>query len=392
MTLSQIVASPSARITAVMSLLFCGFGINLPYLPRWLAEERSLTGIEIATVLSSAQLARIVVGPLIAAWADGFKDRGTPIKLLALGSLAAYAGFYLMEGFLGLVLIGFAATTIVQAIVPLAEGGALRASLRPDGLPYGKCRAVGSGAFIVGNISAGAIVGVFGVAIAPALALATLTLTNLAAWFGLKPDPAPPRAAAMGFAARLKLGAGLLRNPRFAFTLAAASCVQASHAFYYGFTAIVWKDQGVPDLAIGLLFSFGVLVEIALLAMLTRVEKRFEPHMLIVIGAAAAIVRWSCFAFSPPMPVLFALQALHALTFAATHVGAMRLIQREAPEEVSGLAQTLYAALAAGLFMGLAGLGAGILFDLGGAYGYLAMAGLGAIALALITPVAMARV
>ena len=44
---------------------------------------------------------------------------------------------------------------------------------------------------------------------------------------------------------------------------------------------------------------------------------------------------------------------LTALSFAAVHVGAMRLIYREAPESAAGLAQTLYAALASGLLMGV---------------------------------------
>jgi PPP family 3-phenylpropionic acid transporter len=95
-------------------------------------------------------------------------------------------------------------------------------------------------------------------------------------------------------------------------------------------------------------------------------------------------------AFAPLGPALWTLQALHAFTFAATHVGAMRVIQREAPEEVAGLAQTLYAALGGGLILGLATLSAGGLYDSVGAAGYGAMAAMAAVGGALILPVALA--
>jgi MFS transporter, PPP family, 3-phenylpropionic acid transporter len=390
--LATIFASPSTRITLVLALLFGGFGVAMPFLPRWLEESRGLDSFQIAIVLSVAQMARVVVGPLIAAWADGFTDRSMPIKLLALATLCAHVGYFWFEGFVQLLLFSFAAGTTAQAIVPLAEGATLRASLRPNGLPHGPCRAVGSGVFIAGTVAGGFVVQQFGVPGAPLLLLALLTAMTLSAWAGLLGDPAPLRASEIGYRGRLRLGLQLLHRKAFAYAIAAAAVVQASHAFFYNFTAIVWRDQGVGDQWIGFLIAFGVLVEIALLAALPRVEKRFQPEALIAIGAGAAIVRWAAFASAPPIWLLWPLQGLHALTFAATHVGAMRLIQREAPEEVSGLAQTLYAALAAGLFMGLAGLLAGALHQQFGAVGYAAMAGLACIGLALIAPALARRV
>jgi PPP family 3-phenylpropionic acid transporter len=388
---AQIVASPSSRMTLVMSLLFCAFGVAMPFLPRWLEETRGLSGLEIALVLSVAQMTRIIIGPLLATWADGFSDRGAPIKWLAIATLFFHAMFFLADGFVQLMVLAFAAGVTAQAIVPLVEGGTLRASLRPGGLPYGPCRAVGSGVFILGTVAGGLIVGAAGVITTPAMLLTAFALMTAAAWLGLMPDPAPPKAAEMGFIGRLRLGLSLLRNPRFAMALGASGMIQASHAFFYNFTAIVWRDQGVADGLIGVLIATGVLAEITLLAFLPRVERRFEPDLLIAIGAIAAIIRWTAFAFEPSLAWLWPLQTLHALSFAATHVGALRMIQRESPEEVSGIAQTLYAALAAGLFMGLSALMSGALHDAVGPLGYLAMAGLAVVGLAMITPALVGR-
>ena len=56
-------------------------------------------------------------------------------------------------------------------------------------------------------------------------------------------------------------------------------------------------------------------------------------------------------------------QWLHGLTFAATHLGAMHFLARAIPREHSATAQTLYAALGVGLFMGLAMILSGNLYS-----------------------------
>jgi hypothetical protein len=45
----------------------------------------------------------------------------------------------------------------------------------------------------------------------------------------------------------------------------AVGAVQAAHAFQYGFSAILWKAQGISEAVTGQLWAFGVVVEIALM-------------------------------------------------------------------------------------------------------------------------------
>jgi PPP family 3-phenylpropionic acid transporter len=73
-------------------------------------------------------------------------------------------------------------------------------------------------------------------------------------------------------------------------------------------------------------------------------------------------------AFDPPLAVLMPLQALHALTYGAAHLGAILFITRAVPQIGMGSAQAFYATIAAGLMLGVVGLLSGALFDsLGGA-------------------------
>src|SRR4029079_8384244 len=102
-------------------------------------------------------------------------------------------------------------------------------------------------------------------------------------------------------------------------------------------------------------------------------------------------LRWTFLGFGPTGAVLWPLQAMHAISFAMAHVGAMRLLTREAPENAAAMAQTLYSALSSGLLLGGASLISGILFDASGAHCYWSMswracAG-GLIALGLLAPV-----
>jgi PPP family 3-phenylpropionic acid transporter len=98
------------------------------------------------------------------------------------------------------------------------------------------------------------------------------------------------------------------------------------------------------------------------------------------------VLRWSLLAISPSLVLLWPIQALHALSFAATHVAALRLVLREAPEEVAGLGQTLYAALAAGALIGIATLASGLLYESFGAGGYWVMAALAVVGLWIVAP------
>ena len=89
-----------------------------------------------------------------------------------------------------------------------------------------------------------------------------------------------------------------------------------------------------------------------------------------------------------PDGVCFGACRLHALSFAAAHVGAMRLIYRE--YSAAAMAQTLYSSFSSGLLLGLATIASGWLYDWGGARGYWAMAALAAsgagLALLLVAP------
>jgi PPP family 3-phenylpropionic acid transporter len=383
----SIFTSPAARVSLVLSCL-CGVtGVTLVFLPRWLEVERGLSGVEIGAVLSLAQLARIVTGPSIAFWADGAADRRTPLRWVAVVSVIAFVAFFSAHGFWPLLILGFIAISTTQVFMPLIEAMTLRATAEGN-ISYGIARGIGSLTFIIANIGGGLVVSRFGLEAVVVWVLSALVLMALSSWFALKPDLAPIEDVRHG--ARLDALKRLMRSRRFLTIIVACGLIQAGHAFYYGFSTLVWRGQGLSPETVGVLWGFGVAVEVAFLWSLPAIERRVSPEAMILLGAAGAVVRWFFLGFAPTGGVLWPLQAMHMLSFAAVHVGAMRLIYREAPPAAAAMAQTLYSALSSGLLIGAATLLSGALYDVGGAKGYWAMTAIaaagGALALTLLQP------
>jgi PPP family 3-phenylpropionic acid transporter len=135
---------------------------------------------------------------------------------------------------------------------------------------------------------------------------------------------------------------------------------------------------GYSDALIGALWAEGVVAEVVLFAFGNRVVRMLGPERLIVLGGLAATVRWTMTGLTDALPVLVCVQALHALTFGATHLGAMHFVARTIAPSLSATAQSLYSAAVMGLGLGLMLLISGELYGRfgGGAYQAMAAAGL----------------
>src|SRR5262249_198191 len=149
--------------------------------------------------------------------------------------------------------------------------------------------------------------------------------------------------------------------------------IQASHAVYYGFSALQWSAAGLDGTLIAALWALGVAAEIVLFALQSRLPPFFEPIVLLVTGACGGVLRWIGMALDPPACVLAALQLLHALSFGATHLGALMFLARHTPPAQAATAQG-YLAMASGVAMAGAMALSGVLYRDFGSAAYAAMA------------------
>ncbi len=158
--------------------------------------------------------------------------------------------------------------------------------------------------------------------------------------------------------------------------------IQGSHALYYGFASIHWAAAGHSAAVIGLLWAEGVVAEVALFFWGRRLADRLGPVGLSLLAAGAGALRWAVTAETAALPALAAVQLLHAATFGAQHLAAMRVLMRIVPAPMAAAtAQTLHASLGVGLASGALMLASGPLYAALGGAAFWAMAGLCAAAL-----------
>ena len=194
----------------------------------------------------------------------------------------------------------------------------------------------------------------------------------------------PPAPAATGRSRWAALGR-FAADRRFWLFVAGGSALQSSHQLYYGFGTLYWRELGFSDTLIGALWAEGVVAEIVLFWQSALLVARMGPLGLMALGGIAGILRWSLIGVVPGLAAAAVLQLLHGLTFGAAHIGAMYFMARTVPPGAAASAQSLYAAVSAGLGSGFAMLAAGALYGAYGGHAYLFMAllsaaGLGGIA------------
>jgi MFS transporter, PPP family, 3-phenylpropionic acid transporter len=338
--LSSVVVHPSSssfawRLAVFYAALFAALGVQLPFLPVWLAA-RGLDAGAIGVVLGLAMIARVFAIPIATRSADRHDALRLAIVTAAAAAVLGYAALAFAQGAVAIAMVFTLATVAYAPIMPLADAYALR-GLAHLGRAYGPVRLWGSAAFIVGSLGAGVLLDLMPARDLIWLLVAAVIVTAAAA---LALAPLAPHAASARARPRSSARV-LLRDPAFA--------------------------------VIGALWALAVVAEIVLFAISGRLA--LAPTTLLMAGAAGAAVRWGAMALDPAPALLPLLQCLHALSFGATHLGALGCVARAAPPELGATAQG-YLAVAVGIAMAAAMGAAGVLYarSSGLAYGAMALA------------------
>jgi len=361
-------------------LVFAGTGVSLPFIALWF-RDRGLNGAEISVVLAAPMLARLLMGPLIAVWGDSFRFRRTPMAVLCAVASLCFALMGVVDGLAAWLSLWFVGATAIASVVPLADVVTMRLARR-EGFAFAVSRSAGSIAFIGASVAMGALLTAVKADVIVVWISVAAAFAALAAVVVLPPEPVHEAGERTRAADRF-VGLGrLLGDKAFMVAIASIGVTLSAHAFNYGFSTLVWRGQGISEGAIGLLWAIGVVAEVAFMWWLEPLRARWGPWMMLCVGAAAAAVRWTALAFAPPLWLLWPLQCLHALTFAAVFLAGLQIVERLSPPSSLSVAQTLSSALSSGVLLGLATVFSGPLYDRYGAGGYFAMSVLAVLGLA----------
>lgn len=351
-------------------------GAATPFFGAWLAWK-GLSPQQIGALLSAALILRVAVVPFTGLAADARNDRRGMMLLLFLATLAGFGALNIVSLPVLIFVAAVPANLAIGAASPLLESVCVRLANR-FGFDYGHVRLWQSSTFVFGNVVSGLAISQFGlIVIAPWLAVSAVL--NIAAVYAL-PAP-PPDHPAGALAPRLRAtwtdARELIRSPVFLLFLAAASLDQGSHAFYYAYGGLHWRQLGYSGWLIGIIWPLGVLAEIGFMSVSLKLFRRVGAVRLLVLGGCACMLRWTILAFDPPLPFVIFAQVLHGGTFALAHLGAMYFVLQAVPPRLAATAQSLYAVCSTGIAMGIATYASGPLYAAYGGHAYLLMSAMG---------------
>lgn len=369
--------SLSLRLSLFYASLCLFGGVQLPFFPVWL-KSKGLDAQDISVIIATTMFLRMAAGPIFAQIADRLGNRRRVVIALTWGSLMAVSLFLITDGFWQIFLVTALFMALWPSVSPIIETIALAAQ-REQGIDYGRVRLWCSVTFILGSLGTGWLLDYNSASII-AFCMIGAIVVNLVGAYLLAPE-LPIRRKPARRNNPFKGIFSILRQPVFMLGITTASVIQSSHAVYYAFGTLNWQRQGYDDTTIGILWGVGIIAEITLFAFSGLVVTRVGATRLLTIGAAAAVLRWGATALSPPLWLLFPLQAMHALTYCAAHLGAMHFITHATPRSLAATGQSLYASLSAGVIMGGMTLAAGRLYQAYGAHAYWLPVGAGVVAI-----------
>ena len=361
---------PATRFSWLFATQFFALGAAMPFVPVALANG-GLSPERVGLILALGTVVRIVAGLVSARLAEIAGSR----TVLVVGSIIAgvtLPGLALVEGLGLLFVVQVLHGVAVAPIVPLSDAEAV-AETRRRSFDYGRVRAFGSMAFIVAAAIGGQAVGWGGPLAALALAGAAL-LGTAAVASGLVPRSVARKEARSSLWAPLQV-AGF---PRL---LLCSALIQGSHALYYGFSTLHWRAAGLSPSVIGGLWAWGVVAEVLLFLLGGKAADRLGPRGLAMVAACCGIIRWTVSGLTTDTWTLVAVQTLHAGTFGAMHLAAIRAMAT-LPAHLASHAQGLHSALGVGLASGIMMLASGPLYSQMGGQAFIVMAAVCALGLA----------
>ncbi|WP_162045410.1 3-phenylpropionate MFS transporter [Vibrio taketomensis] len=367
--------SPYGWISQYFTGFFFAYGVYLPFWALWF-EEQGISPADIGLLVGIGFATRCVANLLLTPRIHKVEHLMPAVRAFSLAGLL-FVGFHFFTG--GSFWLMALATVLFNLccgpIIPISDAMANYYS-RLKMLDYGRTRLWGSVAFIAGSTVVGYLVSLYG----SDMILYTAMVGMLVAFiFSMRKVNPMPVTDTRQPTQRPKLGE-LLRDPNVIRFLALVALIQGSHAAYYSFSTIYWKEAGYSEAIIGYLWSLGVVAEVLVFALSKRLFVGWSLRALFVVASVGVMVRWGLTASTTALVVLVAIQMLHGVTFAVAHIAAIQYIQVSDQNRMVAL-QALYNAIPLGAFIALMTALSGWGYENWGANVFWVMAVMGALAL-----------
>ncbi len=332
---------PYWRFAIYYFIYFAGLGSFLPYWGLYL-QSLQFSPAEIGQVLGLMAATKIVA-PSVWGWMADRRGKGVGwVRVAGFGAAGSFLGVAAATDLSPLLWMTGLFSLFWNACLPLFEALTLQ-HLGTDVHRYSRVRLWGSVGFIAAVAGLGAALdAVLAVTCLPwvlwalllALCLSSLTIPHVDG----KSDVSAERFWPI-----------VRRGEVIAFFIV-MMLVQVSHGPYYAFFSIHLESLGYRAEVIGVLWTLGVIAEIVLFLFARRLFGRFTVRTILLVSLFMAALRWALLASGESaLPMLLAVQALHAASFGAVHAVGVQLTLRYfgGPHRTKG--QGLYSSMSFGL-------------------------------------------
>lgn len=333
--------SPELRTTAFYFTYFMGPGAAVMFLPIWLSEK-GISAEQIGLINSLPVLAILALNLIIGRVADRASDWRQVIVIGALMAGIVPIGLFWVNEFWGILLVWTLLSLPVGAIGPVLDAATLRMTRR-NGSDFGAIRAWGTVGYMLFNAATGFLVVWYGSVIFVPLFVG-LTLLRAVVALQLPAFRAPAEKVTVAAVTSRPMASKLreIAKPWFLLPLIGFAMIYGTHFVLNAFASLLWKEQGISEQVIGPLIALGSASEALMMFAWQRFGGRVSARQLILIAAAASVLRWFAMGFSPDVAFLVVLQATHGITFALGYLGCVHFIANWTSEDIAAEAQSLF--------------------------------------------------
>lgn len=331
---------PYWRLSTFYFAYFAFLGGVAPFLALYF-DHLGFSAARIGELIAIPMLMRCIAPSLWGWLGDTSGQRLAIVRLGAVLTALTFCGIFYRQDYLWLALIMALHSFFWHAVLPQFEAITL-SHLGAQSARYSLIRLWGSVGFIATVVGLGWVLEQQGLDSYPAVMLAILlgiVICSLLVQSPAAQTPAQRQGGAGAFFAQL-------RRPGVLAFFCSAGLMQLSHGPYYTFLSLHLEALGYSRSLIGSMWALGVVAEIGLFVVMTKVLRRFTLKQLLLASLLLASLRWLLLGtMAGHLPVLLLAQLLHAATFGSFHVAAIHYVQRSFSDALQGQGQAFYASL-----------------------------------------------
>jgi PPP family 3-phenylpropionic acid transporter len=330
---------PYWRLSGFYVAYFALLGAAAPYLALYF-HHLGFSSARIGELVAIPMLMRCIA-PNLWGWLGDYTGRRLAIvRFGAVCTLLAFSLILFDKSYAWLAMVMALYAFFWHAILPQFEVITL-AHLRAETSRYSQIRLWGSIGFILAVVVLGSLFQRFSLEVFPYVVLAIMSGIALSSWWVPNAQPLikPPVPGEGGFLRQLT------RPGVLAFYFSVALMV-LSHGPFYTFLTLYLEALGYGRGLIGVLWAVGVVAEVLMFMVMSRVLQRFSVRKVLLASFLLAALRWVLLGgFADHLAILLLVQVMHAATFGAFHAAAIHFVQSSFGSRQQGQGQALYAAL-----------------------------------------------